>query len=236
MDPVPYVPPAGVRNAAGDTPETAVAPGSIVSIFGTNLAPLTEVGPLDAMVQTLAGVAVSLGQRLLPLLFVSPEQINLQLPHDLEPGQHTLTIHLERAPEVQVRVDVVRNAPGLFGHLEEGITLAAGSRADGSPLSRSNPARAGEVISLAGTGFGPYERRPIAGFAVAPGAVHTLLDPVEILAGDASYSPEFAGAAEGLAGVDMVRWRIPAEAAGSAVTIRVRTGGRYSNPVTLFIE
>src|SRR4029077_12174003 len=36
LDPIPYIAPAGVSNAAGQTPQAAVAPGSIVSIFGVN--------------------------------------------------------------------------------------------------------------------------------------------------------------------------------------------------------
>src|ERR1019366_6110248 len=61
LDPVPYIAPAGVMNAAGATPQAGVAPGRILSIFGVNLAP-------DGMLpQTLGGLTVRVGDRILPL-------------------------------------------------------------------------------------------------------------------------------------------------------------------------
>src|SRR5205085_2356625 len=41
LEPVPYIAPTGVSNAAGATPSTAVAAGSVISIFGANLASAT---------------------------------------------------------------------------------------------------------------------------------------------------------------------------------------------------
>jgi hypothetical protein len=59
--------PAGVGNAAGQTPQTGVAPGSIISIFGVNLATDTVVAPDGMLPQTLGGLTVRVGDRLLPL-------------------------------------------------------------------------------------------------------------------------------------------------------------------------
>ncbi|PYT26590.1 MAG: hypothetical protein DMG58_22105 [Acidobacteria bacterium] len=50
----------------------AVAPGSIVSIYGPKLAPATEIGPDSPLAQTLGGLTVTIGERLLPLFFASP--------------------------------------------------------------------------------------------------------------------------------------------------------------------
>src|SRR6185437_3487429 len=70
MTPTPYIPAAGVVNAAGITPQAAVAPGSIVSIFGVNLTGATATGPSAPLAQTLGGATVSLSGRYLPLIFV----------------------------------------------------------------------------------------------------------------------------------------------------------------------
>src|SRR5262249_11396695 len=72
----PYMAPAGVGNAAGTTPAKAVAPGSVVAILGASLASDTTTGPASPLAQTLAGLTVRLGDRLMPLFFVSPKQIN----------------------------------------------------------------------------------------------------------------------------------------------------------------
>ena len=72
LDKVPFIPPAGVKNAAGDTPDGSVAPGSIVAIYGENLAETLEVGPVNPLSQALSNITVTVNDRLLPLLFVSP--------------------------------------------------------------------------------------------------------------------------------------------------------------------
>ena len=48
------------------------------------------------------------------LIYVSPDQINAQLPGDLEPGDYRLTVRTEGMPDVKSDFTVVRNAPGLF--------------------------------------------------------------------------------------------------------------------------
>jgi uncharacterized protein (TIGR03437 family) len=76
LDRVPFIAPAGVRNSAGDTPVQGVAAGSIISIYGASLATRYEVGPSNPLAQTIAGVALLLGDRILPIVYVSPDQIN----------------------------------------------------------------------------------------------------------------------------------------------------------------
>src|SRR5207244_2956291 len=83
LDPVPYIAAAGVSNAAGITPQPGVAAGSVASVFGANLASSVVVAPDGPLPQTLGGVTVLAGDRLLPLFFVSPAQLNVQLPDDL---------------------------------------------------------------------------------------------------------------------------------------------------------
>ena len=79
LDKVPYVAPAGVENGAGSTPVAAVAPGSVVSVFGANLAATTAVGASNPLPQTLSGVTAAIGQQFMPMFFASPGQINFQL-------------------------------------------------------------------------------------------------------------------------------------------------------------
>ncbi|HEX7569332.1 MAG TPA: hypothetical protein VF492_02390, partial [Verrucomicrobiae bacterium] len=109
LDPVPYVAPAGVSNAAGTTPQPGVAPGGIVSIFGANLAAQTLVAPDGMLPQTMGGLTVRVGDRILPLFFVSPQQINAQVPDDLATGDYVLTISPASGPEVRAPFTVVRN-------------------------------------------------------------------------------------------------------------------------------
>lgn len=79
----PVINPGGVANAAsyvtGGWSGNAVGGQSIVSIFGTNLAPTPQSATGFPLPPTLAGVSVTFNGSPAPLLYVSPGQINLQL-------------------------------------------------------------------------------------------------------------------------------------------------------------
>lgn len=233
---VPYVEEKGVRNAAGETAEPGVAAGSIASIFGANLAPAYEAGPISPLAQSLQGVTVRLEQRLLPLLFVSPEQINLQVPSDLEEGAYPVAVRWEGVPEVAARLMIVRNAPGLFGKKVGNDTYAAAVHEDGSEITLESPARRSEPITLYGTGFGPYKLRAPDGFALPDSPAYPLADPLELLIGNTAVQPEWAGGAPGQVGVALMRFRLPAEVPAGALAVKVRVNGKESNAVLLAVE
>ncbi len=237
LDRVPYIPPAGVVNAAGPTPDDGVAAGSIIAIYGENLAPDTVTGPPSPLAQTLAGVTVQVDDRLLPLFFVSGQQINALLPSDLEPGGYSLTIHSSRQPGVSAAFQVIRNAPGLFANQIDSLAYAAAIHPDGSLVLPSNPARPGELITLYGTGFGPYLPSPLDGFPVPPEAVFPLVDAVEILLGEVTITPQWVRAAVGSTGVTAVSLQVPDEAPPSgSPQVKVRIYTRESNSVILPLE
>ena len=137
LDRIPALEENSVRNAAGETPESGVAPGSLISIRGLNLAPSYERGPESPLTQTLQGVVVETGGRILPLVSVAPEEILAQLPSDLSEGGYTLTLRSPGQPVLMAKFTVVRNAPGLFRQPDAApeLPLALASHADGQPVT-----------------------------------------------------------------------------------------------------
>ena len=236
LDKVPFIPSAGIRNAAAETPLKAVAPGSIVSIFGSGLANGYVAGTNGPLTQTLGNVTARVGTRLLPLLFVSPEQVNAYLPSDLADGEHTLAVRNGSLAEIAGKLFVVRNAPGIFGQLIGEQFVATALRPDGSLAAPDKAARRGEQIVLMGTGFGAYQRGVLDGFPAADNPPNPLRTIPQILVGDAVYAPDFAGAAPGLVGVTMIRFTIPAEWNAGMVELRARQGEVESNKVLLPVE
>ena len=232
---VPQLSPASVMNAAGPTPVEGVAAGSLISIFGGSLANSYEAGPASPLAQTIGGVTALLGDRMLPLIFVSPEQINAVLPSDLEPGMYRLRVRPPGMPEVATDINVVRHAPGLLGTAVEAGKLALAQRADGSVITQEQPARSGEVLTVLGTGFGPYDRSVIDGFAIPASPRYTLADAVELRIAEQTLAPEWAGAAPGFTGVTAVRFRVP-EGLQGTVPLSVTINGASSNMVLLPLE
>jgi hypothetical protein len=152
---VPYIAPAGINNGAGDTPDSAVAPGSIITIFGESLAPTVEIGRVNPLAQSIAGVTVTVADHILPLLFVSPQQINAQLPSDLAAGNYSLLVQSEGQADLPGSFTVARNAPGLFSRLVGSKAYAVALHEDGSPITIDSPARNGKWSCCLALGSGP---------------------------------------------------------------------------------
>ena len=237
LDKTPYLAPLGVRNAAGETPEPGVAPGSIVSIIGASLADRYEAGPQNPLSQSIGGVTVRVEGRLLPLLFVSPEQINAQVPSGLPEGSYKVFVKSGFQAEISANMIVTRNAPGLFSKAFDGQQLAVAAHEDGSAVSIESPARRGEIVTLFGTGFGPYDRSYPDGFPVPVSMQLLVADAVEVLAGDLTFTPAWTGAAEGLVGTTGTRLKISDEIPSARqLELRVRIQGKDSNKVWLPVE
>jgi uncharacterized protein (TIGR03437 family) len=232
LDKVPYVAPTGVENGAGSTPVAAVAPGSVVSVFGANLAAGTSVGPASPLPQTLGGVTAMIGQQFMPLFFVSPGQINFQLPDGVALGAQTLTITPQGQPNVQVSFNVVRNAPGLFQQSINGQAFALAYHADGSAITAAAPAQVGETITIYGTGFGPTDPARLEGFALPVSPVYNIVDAVTVSAGSVTGPATAAFAVAGSVGVDAVQFAITDPAtSGTNASVSVTINGQASNTV-----
>lgn len=237
LDRVPYIAPAGIRNAAGNTVDGAVAPGSIIAIFGQSLAPRTEVGPTNPLAQAIADTIVTVNDRILPLLFVSPTQINAQVLSDLPDGIYTLKVQSTGLATVTGTFTISRDAPGLFTRATDTATISLASHEDGTAITPDSPARRGETISIYGTGFGPYDQKVIDGFIIPDPSNYKVLDPVEVAAGDQTIQPVWAGAAPGYVGTTLTKIKVDDSLpAATNVEIIVKVNGKPSNKVLLPVE
>ncbi|MDP8982431.1 MAG: hypothetical protein M3O35_17770, partial [Acidobacteriota bacterium] len=236
LDRVPFIAPAGVKNAAGDTPDAAVAPGSIIAIFGESLAPTVEVGRVNPLSQSIAGVTVTVNDRILPLFFVSPQQINAQVPSDLPDGDYTLLIHTEGQADVTGKFAIARNAPGLLSRMVGAKAYTVALHEDGTPITTDSPARNGEMVTILGTGFGPYDRHVIDGFL--PGnPPPVLVDSLSISLGSLQPSMDWAGASQGYTGVSVFRFKITDDMpSSSTLELTITVNGKTSNTVLLPIQ
>jgi uncharacterized protein (TIGR03437 family) len=235
---VPFLAPAGITNAAGATPDGSVGPGSIISIFGNNLAGALAVGPSNPLAQTIGGVTVTVGDYLLPLLFVSPQQIGAQVPSTLTDGTYPIVVHWQGQPDVSGTFVVKRDAPGVFTQFNaQDLPLMVALHQDGTLVTTDSPARRNEVISIYGTGFGPYNQPVIDGFTIANSPLLTLMDPVSVLTSGMTLTPEWAGAAPGMVGTTQLNLRIVDGLPHAAVLdVAVTAGGSQSSVVKLPVE
>jgi uncharacterized protein (TIGR03437 family) len=231
----PYLSPSGVVNGAGATPVAAVAPGSVVSIFGLNLAATVASGPTSPMVQTLGGLTATLGDRVLPLFFVSPTQINFLLPADAATGAATLTVSIVGQPDTTAPITIAQDAPGIFGQSASGQTYAVAFHADGTQVTAGSPAAAGEALTVYGTGFGPTSTPRLYGMP-APAGIE-LTDPIAVQLNDQTITPTGATVVAGSIGIDSVEFVVPAGLPpASNATLTITVNGQASNSVSLPLQ
>jgi len=109
----PAVNSGGVVDAA--TFRAPVAPGSLVSIFGIDLAPAAAATRALPLPTTLGEVSVSFNGVAAPLLYVSPTQINAQLPWEVSAtGAVNVTVTNSGVASAPQSVQVAASAPGLY--------------------------------------------------------------------------------------------------------------------------
>jgi uncharacterized protein (TIGR03437 family) len=221
-----------------------IAPGEMVSIFGSGLGPSTLV--TDAEVSTtpgklsynLQGTQVMINGAPAPLLYARTDQVAAVVPYAVASqnnlslqvqyqGQSTPTVHMPVAP----------TAPGLFTVDRSGTGQGAILNEDTSLNSPSNPALRGSIVALYGTGQGQTD--PAGQEDDIPGdALATVVSPVTVTIGGQPADLLYAGTAPTLAGVMQINVRVPAGIQpGSAVRVVVNIGGVNSPPnVTMAVQ
>jgi uncharacterized protein (TIGR03437 family) len=149
----------------------AIAPGSLVTIYGTGLASSQDQAGGFPLPASLGGAAVSMNNLPCPLLYASASQINLQVPYEIVTGSAKMVVSVGSAT-TSATVIISAAAPGIF---EQGGGRAAAQNADGSLNTASNPAAAGSVITVYFTGQGPVSPAGVTG-GIGPqtGATATL--------------------------------------------------------------
>jgi uncharacterized protein (TIGR03437 family) len=227
--PAPTPPAASVVvNAASQT--TDLAPGSLATLYNASSANATGTAPTGPgagpLPQSLAGVTLVCNGQLLPLLYVSPQQINFLLPSNLTPGPQTLEVQNSSGNVVEVNFQVVTTAPGLFSAVH----------ADGTPITAAAPAGAGETVSVYGTGLGPYQQPFPDGFPAPTVPPDPLLNSVQMVINGESVVPAFAGAAPGMAGIAVMQFSIPGDLQSGTWDLAVTVSGAGSNTISIQVN
>jgi uncharacterized protein (TIGR03437 family) len=241
----PAIQPNGVVNAAGSGHSAVIAPGSLISIFGSGLASALATANSVPISTTLGDVnSVTINGTAVPLVFVSGGQINAQVPWSMSPGTANVVVNRGGVASDPMAVEVSQFAPAIFG-LNLGTLQAIATNADGSltapagsiPGITSHPAAAGDTITLFATGLGPVSPAPVDGGNSADATRQTTTAPV-VLIGSAPGSVSFSGLSPQFVGVYQLNVVVPGGvAAASAVPVQVQMGGVTSaDPVTIALQ
>ena len=228
----PVVSNNGVVNAAGyfkpPVPGSAIAPGSIFSVFGEGLAAEAVAATEFPLQETLAGLSVEIitdpGEvfQALPL-YASESQVNAVLPSSVPVGEHTLAVVRDGERSAGVRFKVVRTSVGIFHTTDSAYPMLAGQSLD-------QPLRPGETFSIWATGLGAIDASDAL---AAPSG--DLPASLEVWVGDQPAEIAYQGRSSCCAGLDQIDVRLPDEVATSCYTPvwAALNGALFSNIVTI---
>jgi len=250
---VPEVNAGGVLNSASYTTQ-GVASGSIVSIFGTNLAASTAAASTVPLPTALSDVtSVAFNGIPAGLYFVSQNQINAQLPFNVLPGQSSgaasIVITRSGGTSAPQSVTVVPASPGIFTTTANGLgqafaydnTTGALAAPVGAPIGPFTTApisiSSGDALIIACTGLGSVNPSIDNYVAASDGILrYTVLTPTVLIGGVPAQpiysvlSPQFVS--EYQIGVVPA----PTTPTGDAVPVQIQIGGvTTSNQVTIAV-
>jgi uncharacterized protein (TIGR03437 family) len=179
----------------------------------------------------MGNTSISVNGRTAPLLFLSPLQINAQMPWETETGPATVVITRSGVSTCRT-VTVATAGPGIFSAVGN---RAAALNEDGS-RNTDYPVPAGQFIILFGTGLGPVspalasgEAAPTLPLSHAPGAVTVEINGQPV-------TPDFCGLAPGYAGLWQLNVRVPESTPAGTVPVVIVVDGVRSEAATIQVR
>jgi uncharacterized protein (TIGR03437 family) len=241
----PILSAGGTIDNASFAVNTPVAPGSLVSIFGTGLAGDAAVAAGSSLPAVLGTTALTLGGVPAPLIHVFPSQVDAQVPWELA-GQTAapLTIVTDDLSGNTVSVPLAEFSPGLYTATGtgsgQGAILIDGTATLAAPASgpfAGQPASRGTFIDIYATGLGPVTNQPASGAPASASPLSWTTATVTVTIGGVGAYVSFAGLAPGWVGLYQVNVQVPANApVGDAVPVALSVGGAASNQVTIAVQ
>jgi len=221
-----FLNPQGVVNAGSFAPFTAqYSPGETITLFGSGFTSTTTSASAP-FPTTLGGVQVKVSGTPAAIYSVSPTQISAVIPYSVSSDPTVpITFQVINGSNASNIVNGYAGAtsPGAFTVGANGISDGAITHADGSLVTASSPAKAGETVALYVSGLGAVDKTVTAG---APGPSNPLANMSAFLfvyVGGQQATAQFAGLAPTLGGLYQINLTIPSGVPTGSQSIEILT-------------
>jgi uncharacterized protein (TIGR03437 family) len=238
---VPLITPGRAVSAASFAANAPIAPGSYISIFGSNLAAVPQEPDSFPLQTTLGGTQVLLGGEPMPLLYAGPGQIYAMVPYDAVVNSiQQIAVVSNGALSLPETVVVAEAQPAVFTQDQSGT--GAGTimvaKPNGSTFldTPATPASAGDTLVIYCSGLGPVSPAIAAGSVAPVSPASATTNPVTVTTGGKSAHVSFAGLAPGYAGLYEVKAVVPSGVSGATVPVVLSVAGASSPAVTVAIQ
>jgi uncharacterized protein (TIGR03437 family) len=215
---------AGVSNAASG--KQSFAPGELISLYGSQLSLTTQQASSLPLPMALSGLAATINGIVAPLMYISADQVNVQIPYEATPGTSaTLTLNNNGQTASQV-IGIATVAPGIFVN-QNGAVVPTSS------------AQAGQEIAIYVTGAGAVSPGVADGAAPSSSTSASSLpmpvQPTMVTVGGAIANIQFVGIPDWSAGVVQINFTVPQGLASGQQQVVVTVGGVASASALLTI-
>jgi uncharacterized protein (TIGR03437 family) len=223
-----------VTNAASYSAQ-AVAPGAIVSVWGTSLSVGTTQSSAAPLPTVLGDTTVTFNGIPAPLYFASPQQVNAQVPFEVSPGSAIAEV-VSQSGIALTQLTVGAVGPGIF--TRDGSGTGDGALIDavtGALVTSSQPIAAGAYLAIYCTGLGAVKEAITTG-APPAGLTNTTVMPSVLIDGQTIPPPSWAGLAPGFVGLYQVNVQVPASLTAGSHRLQLVVNGAASNTVTFAVR
>jgi uncharacterized protein (TIGR03437 family) len=213
-----------VSAADGSDP---VAPGGLITVWGSQLSPV-NIATSELPVPTALGEScLTVNGVPLPMLFASPNQINAQMPFEVE-GDATMVLHTPGGTSNNFNFTVVPAAPSVFrsgvAGPQTGIPTVVRAK-NNQLVTPANPIHRGEAIVIYATGLGRTLPAVATGYAASTKPLPAAVDQPDVSLGGLSLPLYYAGLAPGEVGVYQINALVPGWApTGMQVPLTITQG------------
>jgi uncharacterized protein (TIGR03437 family) len=198
------------QNAASFQP--VFAPGMLMSLYGTKLANSTQSANSTPLPLSLDGVSATVNGLPAPLLFISPDQINVQIPYETPVGSAMVVVN-NNGGVGSYSIQVTAAAPGIFNSSGT-VTARTATRGGSLDLYITG---AGETGPMLDTGAAPAANTP-------PDQLPKPLLPVKVTVGGVPGEVAFIGNPS-MAGITEIVVTVPPNAPVGPQPVVVTVGG-----------
>ena len=205
-----------------------------MQIYGSGLAGTATAPTALPLPSAVNGTSVTIGGLPAPLYYVSPGQINAQIPFELTAGgQYQVVVNANGALTTPQTIQLTQADPAVL-QFNSGAVVA--QHHDGTLIQDSSPAVPGEFVTIYLSGMGATNG-PVPSGAASPGSpLASVADTATLTLNGAQVPVLFQGLTPTLVGLYQIDFQVPRTLANGNYTLSIAQSGTVSNNTALPVK
>ncbi len=218
-----------------------LAPGSIISLFGQNLANGNAPASGVPLGTTLAGATALMAGAELPLLYGSGGQLNAVVSSGININtSQQILVQRDNTYSIPISVNVAASEPAVFFYRLPGDPPSQGAIVNAvtyAVADQNAPVTAGDVLAIFCTGLGAVSPQVADGAAAPSLPLANTVATAQVTVGGKPANAFFAGLSPGFVGLYQIDAFVPSGLApGSQVPVVVSIAGQTSPAVAIAVK